>query len=138
MLGRAELATRGPAQPPKAGVCLKPHNSVCDVIALLKPVQHGTEQNRDFIRGSRQWLSNRDQQRADPPPSRYVSKGPGSTMLTAISLSERPETPPSPSSTVPFLRDSDYVDRQALLERVREKCSIPASRTALVGLGGVG
>jgi hypothetical protein len=75
----------GPAQPPKAGVCLKPHNSVCDVIALLKPVQHGTEQNRDFIRGSRQWLSNRDQQRGDPPPPRYVSKAPSSTMLTAIS-----------------------------------------------------
>jgi hypothetical protein len=56
----------------------------------------------------------------------------------AISPSERPETPPSPSSTVPFLRDPDYVDRQALLERVRAKCSISGSRTALVGLGGVG
>jgi hypothetical protein len=46
MLGRAELVSRemsGPAQPPKAGVCLKPHNSVCDVMALLKPVQHDTE-----------------------------------------------------------------------------------------------
>jgi hypothetical protein len=89
MLGRAELVTRemtGPALPPKASVCLKLHNSVCDVIALLKPVQHGTEQNRDFIRGSRQWLSNRDQQRADPPPAWYVSKGPSLTMLTAISL----------------------------------------------------
>lgn len=56
----------------------------------------------------------------------------------AISPSERPETPPIPSSTVRFPRDADYVDRQALLERVRTKCSIPASRTALVGLGGVG
>lgn len=87
-LAELSWATRemsGPAQPPKAVVCLKPHNSVCDVIALLKPVQHGTEQNRDFIRGSRQWLSNRDQQRADPPPAWYVSKGPSSTMLTASS-----------------------------------------------------
>ncbi|KIN08972.1 hypothetical protein OIDMADRAFT_108651, partial [Oidiodendron maius Zn] len=48
------------------------------------------------------------------------------------------ETPPNPSSTVPFLRDPDYVDRDGLLERVSTKCSIPASRTALVGLGGVG
>src|SRR6266516_1769233 len=78
-------ARRNSARDPKAGVCLKPHSSVCDVIALLKPVQHGTEQNRDFIRGSRQWLSNRDQPRADPPPARYVSKGPSLAMLTAIS-----------------------------------------------------
>ena len=53
-------------------------------------------------------------------------------------LPERPRTPPSPSSTVPFLRDPDYVDRHSLLEQVRAKCSIPGSRTALVGLGGVG
>lgn len=49
-----------------------------------------------------------------------------------------PSTPPTPSSTVPFSRDPDYVDRQALLERVNAKCSISGSRTVLVGLGGVG
>jgi hypothetical protein len=53
-------------------------------------------------------------------------------------LSTRYETPPIPFSTVPFLRDPDYVNRQGLLEQVHAKCSIPASRTALVGLGGVG
>ncbi|RAH68518.1 uncharacterized protein BO66DRAFT_412795 [Aspergillus aculeatinus CBS 121060] len=51
---------------------------------------------------------------------------------------ERPETPPHPLSTVPFRRDPDFVDRGTLLDQIREKCSAPASRIALVGLGGVG
>ncbi|ERF72255.1 hypothetical protein EPUS_02142 [Endocarpon pusillum Z07020] len=51
---------------------------------------------------------------------------------------ERTETPPSPSSTVPFPRDQDFVDRRTLLDQIHQKCSIPASRTALVGLGGAG
>jgi hypothetical protein len=42
-----------------------------------------------------------------------------------------------PSSTVPFRRDRDFVDRDILSE-IRQKCSLPASRVALVGLGGVG
>ncbi|KAJ5955445.1 hypothetical protein N7501_009724 [Penicillium viridicatum] len=50
----------------------------------------------------------------------------------------RPETPPNPLSTVPFARDRDFVSRDILLGRIREKCSIPGSRIALVGLGGVG
>jgi hypothetical protein len=55
-----------------------------------------------------------------------------------ISASERPETPPSPLSTVPFRRDPDFIDRPILLDQLDEKCSAPASRVALVGLGGVG
>ncbi|KAH8726854.1 hypothetical protein GQ44DRAFT_704911 [Phaeosphaeriaceae sp. PMI808] len=51
---------------------------------------------------------------------------------------ERPETPPRPSIVIPFPRDSDFVKRGALLDQIREKCSAPASRIALVGLGGVG
>lgn len=46
--------------------------------------------------------------------------------------------PPKPSSTVPFRRDCDFVDRGDLLSRVDERCSQPAGRAALVGLGGVG
>ena len=46
--------------------------------------------------------------------------------------------PPKPSSTVPFRRDPDFVDRGDLLSRVDERCSQPAGRAALVGLGGVG
>ncbi|KAH8586899.1 P-loop containing nucleoside triphosphate hydrolase protein, partial [Bisporella sp. PMI_857] len=44
---------------------------------------------------------------------------------------------PTPSSTVPFRRDKDFVDRDILVE-INQKCSLPASRVALVGLGGVG
>ncbi|KAM0714759.1 hypothetical protein Q7P37_009776 [Cladosporium fusiforme] len=51
---------------------------------------------------------------------------------------ERPETPPSPLSTVPFLRDPDYVHREWLVTEIRHKLSVPGARVALVGLGGVG
>ncbi|KAJ5900176.1 uncharacterized protein N7473_004246 [Penicillium subrubescens] len=50
----------------------------------------------------------------------------------------RPETPPSPLSTIPFHRDPDFVSRDILLHRIHEKSSVPGSRIALVGLGGVG
>ncbi|KAJ6060334.1 hypothetical protein N7444_002188 [Penicillium canescens] len=50
----------------------------------------------------------------------------------------RPETPPSPLSTVPFARDPDFVSRDTLFHRIHEKSSVPGSRIALVGLGGVG
>ncbi|RYN15545.1 hypothetical protein AA0112_g12741 [Alternaria arborescens] len=51
---------------------------------------------------------------------------------------ERPETPPQPACFVPFRRDPDFVDRGTLLDQIRERCAAPASRVALVGLGGVG
>ncbi|KAF2249838.1 TPR-like protein [Trematosphaeria pertusa] len=51
---------------------------------------------------------------------------------------ERPETPPSPSAHIPFRRDANFVDRGTLLDQIRQQCSAPASRVALVGLGGVG
>ncbi|KAG4440291.1 hypothetical protein IFR05_004252 [Cadophora sp. M221] len=50
---------------------------------------------------------------------------------------ERPETPPNPSIVIPFSRDTDFVER-AILEQIHQKCAVPGSRTALVGLGGVG
>ncbi|KAG9200844.1 hypothetical protein G6514_006552 [Epicoccum nigrum] len=51
---------------------------------------------------------------------------------------DRPETPPQPSCFVPFRRDPDFVGRTTLLDQIDKKCSIPASRVALVGLGGIG
>jgi coenzyme F420-reducing hydrogenase gamma subunit len=60
------------------------------------------------------------------------------TVLTTLFCTERPETPPQPSCFVPFRRDPDFVDRGTLLDQVRERCAAPASRVALVGLGGVG
>ena len=55
-----------------------------------------------------------------------------------IKVQERPETPPSPLSTVPFRDDPDFIDRGTLLDQIHEKCSKPAARIALVGLGGTG
>ncbi|KAJ5397813.1 hypothetical protein N7509_005926 [Penicillium cosmopolitanum] len=51
---------------------------------------------------------------------------------------ERPETPPTPLSTVPFGRDPDFVSRDTLLDQIHKKISVPGSRIALVGIGGVG
>ena len=51
---------------------------------------------------------------------------------------ERPETPPNPSAIVPFGRDTDFVERGAILDQIHYKCAVPGSRIALVGLGGVG
>ncbi|KAK4183100.1 kinesin light chain, partial [Podospora australis] len=51
---------------------------------------------------------------------------------------ERPETPPKPFATIPFSRDLDFVDRGDILDQVDRRCSEPAARVALVGLGGVG
>ncbi|KAF7519204.1 hypothetical protein PCG10_010322 [Penicillium crustosum] len=51
---------------------------------------------------------------------------------------ERPETPPSPLSTVPFTRDPDFVRRETLLDQIYSKNSVAGSRIALIGLGGVG
>jgi len=39
---------------------------------------------------------------------------------------------------IPFRRDPHFVGREALLDQIRGKCSVPASCVALVGLGGVG
>ena len=51
---------------------------------------------------------------------------------------ERPETPPNPSAIVPFGRDTDFIERGAILDQIHYKCAVPGSRIALVGLGGVG
>ncbi|KAK3216196.1 hypothetical protein GRF29_8g2559841 [Pseudopithomyces chartarum] len=43
-----------------------------------------------------------------------------------------------PSLAIPFRRDPDFVDRGTLLNELKEQCSAPAARVALVGVGGVG
>jgi hypothetical protein len=68
------------------------------------------------------------------PPAFAVTNAALITLLDA----ERPETPPRPSCFVPFRRDEDFIDRGTLLDQISERCSAPASRVALVGLGGVG
>jgi len=44
---------------------------------------------------------------------------------------------PVPDSNVPFRRDQDFVD-VGIIDDLYSRCSVPASRAALVGLGGVG
>ncbi|KAI1157256.1 P-loop containing nucleoside triphosphate hydrolase protein [Nemania serpens] len=58
----------------------------------------------------------------------------GNTAVT----NERPETPPKPTAVIPFSRDEDFVHRDTILDQVHYLGGKPASRTALVGLGGVG
>lgn len=55
--------------------------------------------------------------------------------LTGSLTKEQPDTP---SAVLPFARDADFVEREAILDRICERCAVPDSRTALVGLGGVG
>jgi hypothetical protein len=72
--------------------------------------------------------------RGECPPASALTD----TVLTALFWAERPETPPQPSCFVPFRRDADFIDSGTLLNQIRERCTAPASRVALVGLGGVG
>ncbi|KAK4119841.1 TPR-like protein, partial [Parathielavia appendiculata] len=51
---------------------------------------------------------------------------------------ERPESPPAPFAIIPFSRDPDFVNRGDILDQIDQRCSEPAARVALVGLGGVG
>ena len=63
----------------------------------------------------------------------------GDRILEALSkLNLTPVTLPDPSLSIPFRRDPDFVARGAILDQIHQKCALPASRTALVGLGGVG
>ncbi|KAL9093990.1 MAG: hypothetical protein Q9165_003660 [Trypethelium subeluteriae] len=45
---------------------------------------------------------------------------------------------PKPYSNIPFRQDQAFVDRGDILTYVEQRCSQPAGRAALVGLGGVG
>lgn len=47
------------------------------------------------------------------------------------------EARPRPYSTVPFRRDKNFVYRDTL-DEIYTRCTQPAARVALVGLGGVG
>ncbi|KAJ5247261.1 hypothetical protein N7468_002244 [Penicillium chermesinum] len=60
------------------------------------------------------------------------------TENTGTQGGDRPKTPPEPFSNVPFDRDPDFVGREALLEKINQKCSKPSSKLAVVGFGGVG
>ncbi|KAH8656468.1 P-loop containing nucleoside triphosphate hydrolase protein [Ilyonectria robusta] len=56
----------------------------------------------------------------------------------AAARRQNPPDPRKPFSTVPFPPDPDFVDRPDILKWMHGKCARPASRIALVGLGGIG
>lgn len=58
--------------------------------------------------------------------------------LTKDLALERLETPPNPLAVIPFSRDPDFVKRGVVFDQIDQKCAVLGSRTALVGLGGVG
>ncbi|KAH6704282.1 hypothetical protein BKA61DRAFT_660865 [Leptodontidium sp. MPI-SDFR-AT-0119] len=66
-----------------------------------------------------------------------IFNGPVNTQFHHHAPPERPETPPNPSIVIPFSRDTDFVER-GILDQMHQKCAVSGSRTALVGLDGVG
>ncbi|KAM7215496.1 P-loop containing nucleoside triphosphate hydrolase protein [Rhypophila decipiens] len=58
--------------------------------------------------------------------------------INRVSAEERAETPPAPFAIIPFSRDPDFVNRGGILDQIYGRCSEPAGRVSLVGLGGVG
>lgn len=61
------------------------------------------------------------------------------TPANPTSLADRNSSQPrKPCSTVPFPPDPHFVDRPDILNWMRQKCDRPATRVALVGLGGIG
>ncbi|KAG9241047.1 P-loop containing nucleoside triphosphate hydrolase protein, partial [Calycina marina] len=67
-----------------------------------------------------------------------IFNGPVNTQFHHHPPPERSETPPNPSIVIPFSRDTGFVERGSILDQIHQKCAILGSRTALVGLGGVG
>ncbi|KAJ5101156.1 hypothetical protein N7456_007208 [Penicillium angulare] len=66
-----------------------------------------------------------------------------SATLTIYSIditigAEHQETPPKPSTNVPFPRDRAFINRDVILHDMFEKGSASASKFALCGFGGVG
>lgn len=88
--------------------------------------------------------SSGSQQRTDPsdfqPSTGYVTaklaliRG----WILLISLLEPLESTPPPFPSIPYLHDPTFVDRGDILDQIGRQCSEPASRVAIVGLGGVG
>lgn len=61
-----------------------------------------------------------------------------SSTYNGLTSPERPETPAEPFADIPFGPNPDFVDRGDILKEIDERCSKPAGRVALVGLGGAG
>ncbi|KAH6648299.1 hypothetical protein BKA67DRAFT_521943 [Truncatella angustata] len=66
------------------------------------------------------------------------SRDRGGKVGGASTGSSQTERAPHPSALLPYGRDSDFVERGEVLNGIHRKCVKPGSRTALVGLGGIG
>jgi hypothetical protein len=59
--------------------------------------------------------------------------------LGAVSLALlAADSPPTPSSNVPYRRDPDFIERSDITAQITAALEAPAARVAFVGLGGVG
>ncbi|RMZ91868.1 hypothetical protein DV736_g918, partial [Chaetothyriales sp. CBS 134916] len=67
-----------------------------------------------------------------------VANAPVSVKIDQHTAPEQLETPPSPSALIPFSRDPHFIERGTILDQLDQKFTTPGSRTALVGLGGIG
>jgi Heterokaryon incompatibility protein (HET) len=110
--------------------------SLLGIFNIFMPLLYGEGRDNAFVR-LRKAISNSSNRK------RTFQVLTSSTNSTSAPM-KQPETPLSPSSTVPFRRDADFVDRRAsqdgktLLEQVEQQCAAPAARVALVGIGGAG
>ncbi|KAK8103019.1 hypothetical protein PG984_016165 [Apiospora sp. TS-2023a] len=58
--------------------------------------------------------------------------------ISHVPLANIVEEQPKPTILIPFSRDVDFIQRGETMTHIHELCSRACSRTALVGLGGVG
>ncbi|KAL8364903.1 hypothetical protein RB595_003946 [Gaeumannomyces hyphopodioides] len=70
--------------------------------------------------------------------SRWVAQVASDLELPQVSQDRLQSLSPQPFTTIPFSRDPDFVNRGDILDQLRQRCSEPAGRMALVGLGGIG
>ncbi|KAL8388742.1 hypothetical protein RB599_010070 [Gaeumannomyces hyphopodioides] len=70
--------------------------------------------------------------------SRWVAQVASDLELPQVSQDRLRSLSTLPFATIPFSRDPDFVDRGNILDQLRQRCSEPAGRMALVGLGGIG
>jgi hypothetical protein len=97
--------------------------SLLGIFDIHMPLIYGEGREKALIRLQKEIKEASKVESVAPPP-----------MLS----SKDEESPPNPSSNIPFPRDPDYVARRSLLDQIHEKLSVPGSRAALSGLGGVG
>ena len=83
-------------------------------------------------------LARQDEGKTEVQPSRLPIPFLDFRNQPKLTFPAQPETPPQPFALIPFCRDPDFVNREDIVDQIHQRCSEPAARVALVGLGGVG